>query len=150
MATKGKEAASLEELERDLTPSPFPAREGETDWRAEVAALQAELARMKAQNDRLMSVPEADGEDFAGWIIRTPVLNYSGVTARVRFQAGVGLVDRDVPEAERLVRMLISDFGYQVQRATAAGMDEVRRTWAMDGMRGPDKTLAEKLLAAGV
>lgn len=143
MATKGKAEASLEELER----------EGQgveaVDLQAQVEALQAEVERLKAQNGRLMNAPE-EGDDFAGWIIRTPVEDYTGVTAHVKFQNGVGLVDRRERDAERLVRILIADFHYAAERATAAGMDDVRRLWSMDGYKGPDKTLADKLLAAGV
>lgn len=94
------------------------AAQTKADLAAMILQLQAENADLREQLQERSAVASASGEP--GWLFTTPNPAYSGVMYGVRFTNGRGFLPKGRKDAERIMRQIVSDFGYEVTEISAA------------------------------
>jgi hypothetical protein len=84
--------------------------------------LKAELAELKEQLAHRNAALSGGAED--GWIVTCPNPAYTGITAGVEFRQGKAFIPAGIKDAVRRVAMLVDDFGYTAEPATAGAFQE--------------------------
>ena len=86
-----------------------------------------------------------------GWLIKTPIETYAGITEGVMFADGMALVDEDMEGADMKVHRLEHDHGYQAAAVSGEEIGKLRKLIAMKQNGGAGgRTLLEKMtLPAG-
>lgn len=99
--------AKANSSDEDYT-SPEPVLAMEMSPEEEIAELKAQLERQAIELAEARSKKADNG--LCGWIITTPNMNFSGITAGVKFKNGRGFIaGKDEEKAMRLC----ADFGYE-------------------------------------
>lgn len=118
----------------------------------ELAAVKTELMLVKAATQKFPT-PAGDRamrrsdhpEPGGAWVVSTPMAEYSGDTCGVAFVGGIGIVDEDMPDADRVVHQLEHDFHYLVKSIPGVDVAAARKLQMTRGARKPQQSLAEKL-----
>lgn len=108
-----------------------PEKMDETELRKYVADLERKNETLHGQVQELEQGKALDisADARQGYLVRTPNVAFSGVTAGVQFSAGRGFVPgerKSDPGVDRLLRKLENDFHYQVLELDDNGVAELR------------------------
>lgn len=126
----------------------------------EMARLKKELEEVKAlllgsKGGKIIqesgeTVKRADRVAGGGWLVKTPIETYSGITEGVMFADGMALVDEDMEGADQKVHRLEHDHGYQVAAISGDEISNLRKLMAMRQNGGAGgRTLLEKMTLPG-
>lgn len=106
------------------------------------AAIIRDLQEQLASRD---AVNRASGEP--GWLFICKNPNYSGTVYGVRFSDGRAFLPKGKPGAERTMRRIISDFGYECREINAKDFDNLP---ANPRQADPERAFLEKVAPAQV